>query len=142
MKTIFVKPADAKREWILIDAKGKPLGRVAAKIASIVRGKEKPEFSPNAEIGDFVVVINAAQIKVSGAKAEDKLYYHHTGFPGGVKRENYASLAGRKPGEPLKKAIHGMLPHGPLGYKLLNNVKIYAGAEHPHTAQSPRQLNF
>lgn len=141
MKTIFVKPAEIKRDWFLIDADGLVLGRLAARAASIVRGKEKAVFAPHQETGDFVVVVNAAKITVSGRKPQQKLYRHHTGFPGGLKSELYASLAARRPTEPLRKAIGGMLPKGPLGRKLLKNVKIYAGAEHPHTAQNPQKID-
>jgi len=142
MKTIFVKPAVVQRDWFLIDAGGKVLGRIAARAAGIVRGKEKPAYTPHQEIGDFLVIINADKIKVTGNKAEDKLYRHHTGYPGGLKSEKYSSLAARKSTEPLRKAIWGMLPKGPLGRKLLGNVKIYAGGEHPHKAQNPRQIEL
>ncbi|MDR3302505.1 MAG: 50S ribosomal protein L13 [Spirochaetaceae bacterium] len=142
MKTVFVKPAEVRREWFLIDANGKALGRLAAKAASIVRGKEKAVFAPHQEVGDFVVVINAGKITVSGRKEQDKLYHHHTGYPGALKTENYASLAARRPTVPLEKAIHGMLPKGPLGRKLIKNVKIYAGAEHPHKAQNPQPIGI
>lgn len=142
MKTLFVKPAEVKRDWFLIDAEGLVLGRLAARAACIVRGKEKPQFAPHQEVGDFVVVINAAKIAITGRKSEQKLYRHHTGYPGGLKSELYRSLAARRPTEPLRKAISGMLPNGPLGRKLLKNVKIYAGAEHPHTAQNPKTISL
>jgi len=142
MKTIFVKPATVQRDWFLIDAAGKVLGRVAVRAASIVRGKEKPAYTPHQEVGDFLVIINTDKIEVTGNKAEDKLYHHHTGYPGGLKTETYSSLAGRKSTEPLRKAIKGMLPKGPLGNKLLGNVKIYAGSEHPHKAQNPKQIEL
>lgn len=142
MKTIFVKPADIKRDWFLIDAEGVMLGRLASRAASIVRGKEKAVFAPHQETGDFVVVINADKISISGRKAEQKLYRHHTGYPGGLKSELYRSLAARRPTEPLRKAIHGMLPKGPLGRALLKNVKIYAGADHPHNAQNPHKIDL
>ncbi|MDR2510820.1 MAG: 50S ribosomal protein L13 [Spirochaetaceae bacterium] len=142
MKTIFVKPAEVAREWFLIDGDGKMLGRLAARAAAIVRGKEKPVFAPHQETGDFVVVINAAKVSVSGRKEQRKLYRHHTGFPGGLKEETFESLAARRPAEPLRKAINGMLPKGPLGRKLLKNVKIYAGPEHPHAAQNPRKIEL
>jgi large subunit ribosomal protein L13 len=140
MKTIFVKPAVVERKWFVIDAQGKALGRIAARAASIVRGKEKPEYVPHQEVGDFVVVINAGKAQISGAKAHNKMYYHHTGYPGGLKSETYEKLSARHPCEPLRLAVRGMLPKGPLGRKLLNNVKIYAGAEHPHIAQNPQAL--
>ncbi|MDR2481270.1 MAG: 50S ribosomal protein L13 [Spirochaetaceae bacterium] len=142
MKTIFVKPADIKRDWFLIDADGKMLGRLAAKAAGIVRGKEKAVFAPHQETGDFVVIINASKITISGRKREQKLYRHHTGYPGGLKSEVYESLAERRPSEPLRRAIHGMLPKGPLGRRLLKNVKIYEGIEHPHKAQNPQKIEL
>jgi large subunit ribosomal protein L13 len=142
MKTVFVKPAEVERQWFLIDGEGKSLGRVAARAAAIVRGKEKVAFAPHQEVGDFVVVVNADKLVMTGNKAQDKLYRHHTGYPGGLKEETYAKLAARKPTEPLAHAVHGMLPKGPLGRKLLNNVKIYAGGEHPHAAQNPQKLDF
>ncbi|MDR3356363.1 MAG: 50S ribosomal protein L13 [Spirochaetaceae bacterium] len=142
MKTIFVKPACAERKWFLIDAEGKALGRIAAKAASIVRGKEKAIFARNHELGDYLVLINAAKITVSGRKYENKLYHHHTGFPGGLKTRTYRELAERHPTAPLEAAIRGMLPKGPLGRKIFNNVKIYAGSEHPHAAQNPEKIDF
>jgi large subunit ribosomal protein L13 len=142
MKTIFVKPTEVKRAWFVIDGADKVLGRVAAKAASIVRGKEKAIFTPHQEVGDFVVIINADKLVVSGRKENNKLYRHHTGYPGGLKTENYSKLASRHPTLPLEKAIHGMLPKGPLGRKLLKNVKIYAGANHPHKAQNPQTVEI
>lgn len=137
MKTVFVKPADADRKWYLIDAQDKVLGRVAAKVASMVRGKEKPTFTPNQEMGDYVVIINADKVAVSGTKRQDKMYYKHSGFVGGLKAHSFEALIARHPESPLELAIKGMLPKGPLGRKLLRNVKIYAGADHPHAAQNP-----
>jgi large subunit ribosomal protein L13 len=142
MKTIFVKPADAERKWFLIDAEGKALGRIAAKAAAIVRGKEKAIFAPNHELGDYLVLINAGKVTVSGRKYEKKLYHHHTGFPGGLKTQTYRQLAERHPVAPLEAAIRGMLPKGPLGRKIFNNVKIYSGSEHPHAAQNPEKIDF
>ena len=142
MKTIFVKPADIERKWFVIDAEGKSLGRVAARAASIVRGKEKAVFAPHQETGDFVVVVNTEKIVLTGRKAEQKLYHRHSGYPGGLKTVNYEKLAEKHPCEPLELAIKGMLPKGPLGRKLLKNVKIYTGAAHPHTAQNPQVLEL
>jgi large subunit ribosomal protein L13 len=142
MKTVFVKPAEAERRWFVIDAEGKILGRVAVKAASIVRGKEKAAYAPHQEMGDFVVVINAGKIAVSGRKAQQKLYHRHTGYVGGLKTLTYEKFAARHPGEPLAKAIQGMLPKGPLGRKLLKNVKVYAGADHPHAAQNPTAIEL
>jgi large subunit ribosomal protein L13 len=142
MKTIFVKPAEIKRKWFVIDAGGKPLGRIAARAASIVRGKEKAVFAPHQETGDFVVIINAEKALVTGRKRVQKLYHHHTGYPGGLKTVNFEKLAERRPCSPLELAVKGMLPKGPLGRKLLKNVKIYPGAEHPHTAQAPQAIDL
>lgn len=137
MKTIFVNEKDADRRWYLIDAADKPVGRVAAKVASLLRGKHKAAFAPNQECGDYVVVVNAGKAAMTGAKPENKMYHHHTGFPGGLRSVNYQKLLQRHPESPLLLAVKGMLPKGRLGRKLLSNVKIYAGAEHPHAAQNP-----
>jgi len=137
MKTVFAKPASVERKWYVIDAEGKVLGRVAAKVAAIARGKNKAIFVPHQEIGDFVVVINADKIVVTGRKAQQKMYYRHTGYVGGLKANNYEKVIARHPTMPLENAIKGMLPKGPLGRKLAKNVKIYAGTSHPHTAQNP-----
>ncbi|MDR2434617.1 MAG: 50S ribosomal protein L13, partial [Treponema sp.] len=137
MKTEFVKPALVDRKWFVIDAEGKVLGRVAAKAASIVRGKEKAVYAPHQEVGDFVVVVNADKIIVTGAKTQQKLYHRHSGYVGGLKTVNFEKLIARHPTAPLENAIKGMLPKGPLGRKLLKNVKVYAGGAHPHSAQNP-----
>ncbi len=142
MKTIFVTSATAERSWYVIDAEGKPLGRVAAKVASMLRGKNKPTYTPSQETGDFVVVINADKIAVSGRKRQDKMYYKHTGYPGGLKDYNFNTLIQRDPVAPLELALKGMLPKGPLGRKLYKNAKIYAGPEHPHVAQSPVAIDL
>jgi large subunit ribosomal protein L13 len=137
MKTVFTNPVSVERKWYIIDAEGKVLGRVAAKIASIVRGKNKAIFVPNQEIGDFVVVINADKIVVTGRKPLQKMYYRHTGYVGGLKTTTYEKLIAQHPTRPLEYAIKGMLPKGPLGRKMAKNVKIYAGTSHPHGAQNP-----
>jgi len=142
MKTIFVKPADVVRKWYIIDAEGQVLGRVATKVATVLRGKNKPLYTPHQEVGDYVIVINASKIKVSGGKEFKKIYYHHTTHIGGIKGESYQSLLKRRPGRPLELAIKGMLPHTPLGYKLFTNVKIYGGDRHPHAAQQPQALSL
>jgi large subunit ribosomal protein L13 len=142
MKTIFVKPADVERKWFIIDAEGKGLGRIAAKAASIVRGKEKALYVPHQEVGDFVVVINAEKIVMTGRKAQNKQYHHHSGYVGGLKTVTYEKLSARHPASPLELAIKGMLPKGPLGRKLWKNVKVYAGAEHPHRAQNPQAIEL
>ncbi|MDR1352464.1 MAG: 50S ribosomal protein L13 [Treponema sp.] len=142
MKTVFIKPADVERKWFVIDAEGKSLGRVAAKAAAILRGKEKAIFTPHQEIGDYVVVVNADKVAVTGGKAQKKLYHHHTGYPGGLKTQTFARLIEKHPTSPLELAIKGMLPKGPLGRKLLKNVKLYAGAGHPHQAQNPQAIEM
>jgi large subunit ribosomal protein L13 len=139
MKTAFITSESefVKRSWYVIDAEGKSLGRVAVKAASMLRGKNKPTYEPSQETGDFVVIINAEKVNVTGRKRQNKMYYHHTGYPGGLKDFTFEQLIGRNPIAPLEKAIHGMLPKGPLGRKLYKNAKIYAGPNHPHTAQAP-----
>ena len=142
MKTVFVNPQNVERKWFLIDAEGLILGRVASRAASILRGKEKAFFTPNQELGDYVVIVNAEKIAVSGRKAQNKLYYRHTGYVGGLKKVNFEGLMAKHPSSPLEFAIKGMLPKGPLGRKLLKNVKIYAGAEHPHSAQNLEKIEI
>jgi large subunit ribosomal protein L13 len=142
MKTTFVKPAEVERKWFVINAEGKALGRIAARVASIVRGKEKAVYAPHQETGDFVVVVNAEKIVVTGRKAQNKLYHHHSGYVGGLKTLTYEKLAARHPTSPLELAIKGMLPKGPLGRKLLKNVKVYAGSAHPHAAQNPQAIEL
>jgi large subunit ribosomal protein L13 len=142
MKTVIVKLSKVERKWFLIDAEGKVLGRVAARVASIVRGKEKAVFAPHQEVGDYVVVINAAKIAVTGNKARQKLYHHHSGYVGGLKTVTFEKLIARHPASPLELAIKGMLPKGPLGRKLFTNVRVYAGAEHPHAAQNLEKIEL
>lgn len=141
MKTIFVKEYEQARKWYVIDAAGKPMGRVAAKVAAVVRGKEKATFAKNQNCGDFVVVINADKVAVTGGKETKKIYYHHTGFVGGLRAQTFEKLNEKHPGDPLRLAIAGMLPHGRLGRAMMDNVKIYAGADHPHAAQNPQVLD-
>ncbi|MFA6366468.1 MAG: 50S ribosomal protein L13 [Candidatus Hydrogenedentales bacterium] len=142
MKTIFVTSATAERKWYVIDAEGKPLGRVAAKVAYILRGKNKPTYTPSQETGDFVVVLNAAKVAISGRKRQNKMYYRHSGYPGGLKDFTFRELIENNPIEPLELAIKGMLPKGPLGRKLYKNMKIYAGSQHPHVAQAPVAIDL
>ncbi len=137
MKTIFVKPASVEKKWYIIDAEGKNLGRVAVKAARILRGKDKPEYVPHQDMGDYVIIINAAKATVTGNKVEDKMYYRVSMYPGGLKAENYGDVIKRKPTYPMEHAVKGMLPSGKLGKRLFTNVKIYAGSEHPHKAQQP-----
>ncbi len=140
MKTVFVKPAEVERKWFVIDAEGKVLGRVAAKAAAIVRGKEKASYAPHQEVGDFVVIVNADKIAVTGRKAQQKMYHRHTGYAGGLKSSTFETLIARHPASPVELAVKGMLPKGPLGRKLLKNVKVYAGPQHPHAAQNPAAI--
>ncbi|GMO68243.1 MAG: 50S ribosomal protein L13 [Treponemataceae bacterium] len=142
MKTIFINEKDAVRNWYVIDAADKPLGRVASKAASVLRGKEKPTYTPNQEMGDFVVVINAAKVAVTGAKETDKMYYHHSGFVGGLKKFTFQKKLERHPEAPIALAVEGMLPKGALGRKLVKNLKVYAGTEHPHVAQNPQAIEL
>ena len=142
MKTVFAKPASIERKWYVIDAEGKILGRIAAKAASIVRGKNKPIYAPHQEMGDYVVIINADKVAVSGRKTQQKMYYRHSGYVGGLKTTNFEKLIARHPTQPLENAIKGMLPKGPLGRKMAKNAKVYAGAAHPHTAQNPTVIDL
>ena len=140
MKTIFVKPADVERKWYLIDASGKRLGRVAVQAANLLRGKHKALYTPHQEVGDYVVIINAEKADLTGGKEQSKMYYRHSGYPGGLTAETYNQVLGKKPTMPMEKAIKGMLPKGPLGRKLFKNAKVYAGDRHPHAAQKPEEL--
>ncbi|HKM06036.1 MAG TPA: 50S ribosomal protein L13 [Sphaerochaeta sp.] len=137
MKTIFVKPLTVQKKWYLIDAEGKELGRVAVAAARILRGKNKPEYVPHQDMGDFVIIINAEKAALTGNKYEDKMYYHHSGYPGGLRQTNYADMIKRNPVFPMEHAVRGMLPRGPLGRKLFTHMKVYAGAKHPQEAQQP-----
>lgn len=140
MKTIFVKEHEAVRSWFVIDATGKPVGRVAAKAAAMLRGKHKVTYAPHQEMGDYVVIINADKVIVTGNKPEGKMYYHHTGFVGGLRAISFNKLIARHPEDPVTLAIKGMLPKGSLGRKLITNVKVYAGPNHPHAAQNPKAI--
>ena len=137
MKTYSAKPLEVERKWYLLDAEGKTLGRLAVLAANLLRGKHKPEYTPNVDTGDFVIIINAAKITVSGKKETDKMYYHHTGYPGGLKSASFKELMQKDATLALEKAIKGMLPHNTLGHDQFNKLKIYAGSEHPHAAQKP-----
>ena len=142
MKTFSAKPHEVRRDWFVVDANDKVLGRLAAEIASRLRGKHKPEFTPHVDTGDFIVVVNAATIRVTGAKALDKKYYRHSGYPGGISETNFGKMQERFPGRALEKAVKGMLPKGPLGYAMIKKLKVYAEAAHPHTAQQPKTLEI
>ena len=137
MKTYSAKPLEVERKWYVIDAEGKTLGRLAVLAANLLRGKHKPEYTPNVDTGDFVIIINAAKITVSGKKETDKMYYHHTGYPGGLKSASFKELMQKDATLALEKSIKGMLPHNTLGHDQFNKLKIYAGSEHPHAAQKP-----
>lgn len=141
-KTTEAKPEAIKREWWLIDLKGKTLGRVATHIADLLRGKHKPIYSPHIDTGDFVVAINAAQIHLTGKKWTDKKYYHHSGFPGGLKEQTARELLQRHPEKPIFHAVKGMLPKNFLADKMLKKLKIYPTADHPHAAQQPKLKEF
>jgi large subunit ribosomal protein L13 len=142
MKTFSAKPAEVKREWFVIDATDKVLGRVATEIAIRLRGKHKPEFTPHVDTGDHIVVINAEKIAVTGNKEEGKIYYRHTGFPGGIKDVNVRQLRERAPTRILENAVRGMLPKNPLGRAMFRKLHLYAGAEHKHHAQQPQELEL
>jgi large subunit ribosomal protein L13 len=141
MKTFSAKPAEVVREWFVVDATDRVLGRLAADIAHRLRGKHKPEFTPHVDTGDFIVVVNAGRLRVTGTKAEDKKYFRHSGYPGGISETNFAKMQARFPGRALEKAVRGMLPKGPLGYAMLKKLKVYAEPTHPHAAQQPKVLN-
>jgi large subunit ribosomal protein L13 len=140
MKTYSAKPGEIAREWYLVDAEGKTLGRLATQIADVLRGKRKPAYTPHVDTGDFVVVVNAEKIAVTGTKLDDKMYYRHSGYPGGLKARPLREQLERQPAEVLRKAVKGMLPKNRLAAKQLLKLKIYAGPEHPHEAQAPKPL--
>jgi large subunit ribosomal protein L13 len=142
MTTFAAKAGQIKQDWYVVDAQGKVLGRLASQIASRLRGKHKPEYTPHVDTGDFVVVVNASKLRVTGRKTEQKMYYHHTEFPGGIRQTNFAKLQATKPERILQKAVKGMLPKGPLGYAMLRKLKVYAGDKHPHSAQQPKALEI
>jgi large subunit ribosomal protein L13 len=142
MSTFSAKPADVVHEWFVIDATDKVLGRVASEVALRLRGKHKAIYTPHVDTGDFIVIINAAQLRVTGAKSTDKIYYRHSGYPGGISATNFRDMQSKFPGRALEKAVKGMLPKGPLGYAMIKKLKIYGGAEHPHTAQQPKVLEL
>ena len=140
LKTFSAKPHEVRRDWYLVDANEKVLGRLAAQIALRLRGKHKPEYTPHVDTGDYIVVVNAARLRVTGAKATDKVYHRHSSYPGGVYTTTFAKMQQRFPGRVLQKAVKGMLPKGPLGYAMIKKLKIYPGGDHPHSAQQPKDL--
>jgi large subunit ribosomal protein L13 len=141
-KTYVVKEADIQRKWLLVDASGKTLGRLASEIAKVLKGKHKPTYSPHLDGGDYVVVINADKIAVTGRKMDQKMYYRHTGYPGGIRETNLRGLLARHPTQALKFAVRGMLPKNRLGRRMIKKLKIYAGSEHPHQAQQPEAVEL
>ena len=142
MKTYFANNENVEHKWYVVDAADKVLGRLSTQIAMRLRGKHKPEYTPHADAGDYIVVINAAQIKVTGDKVESKIYYDHSGYPGGLKQTTYEKMYEKDPTRIIERAVKGMLPKNPLGRAMLSKLKVYAGAEHPHIAQQPVELNL
>jgi large subunit ribosomal protein L13 len=140
MKTFSAKPETVKRDWYVVDATGLTLGRLATEVATRLRGKHKPEYTPHVDTGDYIVIVNAEKIHVTGNKVQDKMYYSHTGFPGGLKSMNFEKLNQRAPERIIELAVKGMLPRNPLGRAMYRKMKVYAGAEHPHAAQQPLEL--
>ena len=142
MKTFSAKPETVKRDWYVIDATDKVLGRLAAEVASRLRGKHKAEYTPHVDTGDYIVIVNADKIAVTGNKETDKVYHHHTGFPGGLKSITLDKLRAKEPRAIIETAVKGMLPRNPLGRAMFRKLKVYAGPEHAHTAQQPKPLEF
>ncbi len=142
MKTLSAKPESVKRDWYVVDATGKTLGRLSTEIASRLRGKHKPEYTPHVDTGDYIVVVNAEKVAVTGKKASDKLYQHHTGYIGGLKSISFEKLIDKAPERVIQGAVKGMLPRGPLGRAMFKKLKVYAGDQHPHTAQQPQTLDI
>jgi large subunit ribosomal protein L13 len=142
MKTFSAKPHEVQHDWLLVDAADKILGRLASQIAARLRGKHKAIYTPHVDTGDFVVVVNADKLRVTGNKAQDKMYYRHSTYPGGLYETNFLKLQQRHPQRVLQKAVRGMLPKGPLGYAMLSKLKVYGGATHPHSAQQPKPIDL
>ena len=142
MKTYTAKPDDIKRDWYVVNAAGKTLGRLATEIARRLRGKHKPEYTPHMDTGDYIVVINAKDVRVSGNKRKDKMYHHPTGYPGGIQSINFEKLMEKNPERVIEKAVKGMLPKGPLGREMYRKLKVYADEQHQHTAQQPQALEI
>ena len=142
MKTFMANAQTVERKWYIVDADGMPLGRLASQVAAILRGKNKPTYTPNVDTGDHVIVINAAKVVLTGKKLDQKVYYHHSGYPGGLKETKYRELIAKKPEFTVKHAVQGMLPKGPLGRQMGRKLRVYAGAEHEHEAQKPEVLEL
>ena len=140
MKTFTARAETVQRGWYVVDASGKVLGRLASEIARRLRGKHKPDFTPHVDTGDYIVVVNADKLRVTGRKGQNKIYYRHTTYPGGIRAESFTKLHARQPERVLKLAVKGMLPKGPLGYAMLKKMKVYTGGDHPHSAQQPQPL--
>ena len=142
MKTVSTKPAEVTRDWYVVDAEGLTLGRLATEIARRLRGKHKPEYTPHVDTGDYIVVVNAEKVHVTGKKAQDKMYYRHTGYPGGLRSMSFEQMVEHAPERTIEFAVKGMLPKGPLGRAMYTKLKVYAGNEHPHQAQQPQELTL
>ena len=142
MKTFSAKAEEVSRDWFVVDAADKTLGRLASEIAHRLRGKHKAEYTPHVDTGDYIVVVNAEKVRVSGAKTTDKMYHHHTGYPGGLKSISFEKLIDKAPERVIQGAVKGMLPRNPLGRAMFKKLKVYAGSEHPHSAQQPQALNI
>jgi large subunit ribosomal protein L13 len=142
MKTYVATPADRERNWLVVDAAGKTLGRLATQVADQLRGKRKPEYTPHVDVGDFVIVVNAEKIAVTGNKLADKRYYRHSGYPGGLRSRTLGDMLERRPEEVIRRAVRGMMPRNRLARKQLTKLKVYAGPDHPHAAQKPQPLEI
>ncbi|MDZ7784430.1 MAG: 50S ribosomal protein L13 [Halioglobus sp.] len=142
MKTYSAKAESVQRDWYVVDASGKTLGRLASAIAHRLRGKHKAEYTPHVDTGDYIVVVNAEKVRVTGAKATDKMYHRHSGYPGGLRSISFEQLIDKAPENVIQTAVKGMLPRNPLGRAMFRKLKVYAGSDHPHTAQQPRELNI
>jgi large subunit ribosomal protein L13 len=142
MKTVSMRAEDVRRAWFVVDAEDKTLGRLATELARRLRGKHKPEYTPHVDTGDYIVVINAEKVRVTGSKTTDKMYYRHSGYPGGIKSRSFEQLRDSYPERIIETAVKGMLPRNPLGRAMLKKLKIYAGNEHPHSAQQPELLEL
>ncbi len=142
MKTYVATPETRQRDWYVVDAEGKTLGRLATQVADALRGKRKPDYTPHCDTGDFIVVVNAEKIRVTGQKRTDKVYYRHTGYPGGIRSRTLGEMLDRRPEEVIRKAVKGMLPKNRLARQQITKLKVYAGPEHPHSAQQPKQMEI
>lgn len=142
MKTYYAKPREVERNWVIIDAKDQVLGHLAVEVAKILRGKNKPQYTPHVDTGDYVIIVNAGQVRVTGNKGEAKQYFRHSGFPGGLKSETFNEALAKHPERIIEHAVKGMLPKTTLGREMLKKLKVYAGAEHPHAAQQPREVKM